>query len=199
MMKEYFVGVDLGQAQDFTAVCVLEQELKKVEGTNQSVNFYNCRHLERLPLGTRYPAIVEHIKTTLKTPELRNARLVVDATGVGAPVVDMMRQSGLRLTAVSITGADSVSHEGGMARVPKRILVSTLQVLMQSGRLLFAAGIPDTQKLIEEMLAFQVKISDTAHDSYGSWRSGTHDDLVLAVAMAAWKAEHSSGGTVHSF
>ena len=26
----------------------------------------------------------------------------------------------------------------------------------------------------------------TAHDSYEHWREGDHDDLVLAVSMAAW-------------
>jgi hypothetical protein len=31
-----------------------------------------------------------------------------------------------------------------------------------------------------------------AHDSYGAWREGAHDDLVLAVAVAAWYGEHYS-------
>ena len=26
----------------------------------------------------------------------------------------------------------------------------------------------------------------TAHDSYGAWREGAHDDMVLAVAIAVW-------------
>lgn len=28
----------------------------------------------------------------------------------------------------------------------------------------------------------------TGHDSYEAWREGDHDDLVLAAALAAWKA-----------
>jgi hypothetical protein len=27
------------------------------------------------------------------------------------------------------------------------------------------------------------------HDSYNAWRESIHDDLVLAVALAAWYAE----------
>jgi hypothetical protein len=43
---------------------------------------------------------------------------------------------------------------------------------------------------VQEFLAFRVKIDPlTAHDSYGAWREGAHDDLVLAVAVAAWYAE----------
>ena len=33
-----------------------------------------------------------------------------------------------------------------------------------------------------------MKIIDNANDTYGAWREGTHDDLVLAVALAVWKA-----------
>jgi hypothetical protein len=33
----------------------------------------------------------------------------------------------------------------------------------------------------------------TGHDSYGQWREGQHDDLVLAVALAAWWAETRHG------
>jgi hypothetical protein len=43
-------------------------------------------------------------------------------------------------------------------------------------------------------LNFRVKIDPlTAHDSYGAWREGQHDDLVLAVALAVWFAEHGGG------
>jgi hypothetical protein len=35
-----------------------------------------------------------------------------------------------------------------------------------------------------------MKVSlDTGHDSYGAWREGTHDDLVLALACALWCGE----------
>jgi hypothetical protein len=47
--------------------------------------------------------------------------------------------------------------------------------------------IPAVPTLVQELLAFRVKIDPlTAHDSYGAWREGAHDDLVLAVAVAAW-------------
>jgi hypothetical protein len=35
-----------------------------------------------------------------------------------------------------------------------------------------------------------MKISlTTGHDSYGAWREGTHDDLVLALACSLWAGE----------
>ncbi len=48
----YTVGLDLGQAKDYTALCVLERHGE----AEQAV--FHARHLERFPLGTSYPAIV---------------------------------------------------------------------------------------------------------------------------------------------
>lgn len=44
--------------------------------------------------------------------------------------------------------------------------------------------------LINELLSFKVKITPNAHDTYGTWREGVHDDLVLAVALAYWIGEN---------
>ena len=67
--------------------------------------------------------------------------------------------------------------------------MSTIQVLLQTKRLKIATLLPEAKTLLEEMTNFQVKISLAGHDSYGAWREGTHDDLLLAVAMACWVAE----------
>jgi len=120
---------------------------------------------------------------------------VVDATGVGAPVVDLLRHAGVRsLEAITITAGDSVYQGGSHHRVPKRELVSTMVVLLQSGRLKVAEDLPDAGLLIQELLNFRIKIDPlTAHDSYGAWREGQNDDLVLATALACWYGESHPG------
>src|SRR5918993_908976 len=51
------------------------------------------------------------------------------------------------------------------------------------------SGLPDAATLAAEMQNYQVKISEeTAHDSYGAWRTGTHDDLLFAVMLPVWCA-----------
>jgi hypothetical protein len=90
---------------------------------------------------------------------------------------------------ITITGGDSVVRDNKAFRVPKRDLVSTVQVLLQGGRLKIAPALAESALLVQELQNFQVKISDLGHDSYGAWREGTHDDLVLAAALACWHAE----------
>jgi hypothetical protein len=115
----------------------------------------------------------------------------VDQTGVGAPVVDLFEQAGLKPVGVLIHGGDKASHEGDSWRVPKRDLVGVLQVLLQTGRLKVASKLKLGPVLSQEMLNFRVKIDPaTAHDSYSAWREEDHDDLVLSVALAAWYGEN---------
>ncbi|MBC7341186.1 MAG: hypothetical protein H5U02_01820 [Clostridia bacterium] len=187
-MYKFFLGLDLGQAQDYTALAVVERKVFRYEAKPDE---YHIRHLERPKLGTPYPAIVERVQNLMQSNQLINrTALVVDKTGVGAPVVDMFRKAGLRPVAITITGGNSASSGDGGYHVPKRDLVTTLQVLFQTGRLKVAAELADARLLVEELLNFKVKINvKTAHDSYEAWREGVHDDLVLAAALACWYGE----------
>lgn len=208
----FTVGLDLGQARDYSALAVLEETAVEVgtrvgahaqrspvtgrverwpERVPVSEPRYAVRHLERFERGTRYPAIVERTRTLLGTDPLQGAALVVDATGVGRPVADLFDAAGLRPVAITITGGNAVTGAGGGLHVPKRDLASTLQVLLQAGHLTIAAGLPEAATLQRELLAFRVKINlATGHDSYEAWREGDHDDLVLAVGLACWYARH---------
>jgi len=187
-VRKYFIGLDLGQAQDYTALCVVER--KNLLYSSPRVRYY-VRHLQRFKLGTAYPDIVQAVKRMYDRPPLRGqSALVVDATGVGRPVVDLFKKAGLRPVAITITGGQAVGVGPGGYRVPKRDLVVNLAVMLQTGRLKIAGQLPEAQTLVNELLNFKVKINPkTAHDSYEAWREGIHDDLVLAVAMAVWYAE----------
>jgi hypothetical protein len=60
---------------------------------------------------------------------------------------------------------------------------------MQARRLQIARSLPDAATLVRELQNFQVKITAAANETFGTWRDGQHDDLVLAVALACWWSE----------
>jgi hypothetical protein len=181
----YYLGLDLGQKRDFSALVILE---RRGEGKTA---LFHARHIQRYALGTSYPAIVLDVADKLtRLPASNNLpTLALDETGVGVAVTDLFRAAKLkaRLKPICITGGDRVTREGDTWRVPKRELVSVTQVALQTDRLKIAAALPEAATLVRELESFQVKITDAAHDVYGSWREGQHDDLVLAVAMALWE------------
>ena len=146
----------------------------------------HLRHLERLPLGLPYPEAVEQIGALVRAL-LGEADLVIDATGVGRPVLDMLRAAGLEPVAVTITGGRSASFDGGTWRVPKRMLVRALATAFEAGRLKVARSLPSAGALLAELQAFRRQISQRGHDSYAG--AGEHDDLVIATALACWWPE----------
>jgi hypothetical protein len=159
-------------------------------------------HLERYELGTPYPKVIEHVSSLLARHPIRaqldHTRLLIDATGVGRPVVDSFRAQGVHPISILIHGGERVHQEIAgpkdiILRTPKRDLVAAVQTLLQNNRLQIAAELALADVLRKELLNFRVKIDPlTAHDSYSHWRTNAHDDLVLATACAAWYREYSN-------
>ncbi len=203
----YWIGADIGQASDPTAIALLEKRFPPRPPDTQPIRgdgraqaaaaakpispVYVVKYLERVRLHTSYPAVVERLGQMLRDPQLDGpAKLVVDGTGVGRAIVDMLREAGLNPLAISIHGGDTVSHEGFYTHVPKRDLAGIVRKLLDTERLKVIESLPEARTLRHELQNFKVKINpETAHDSYSAWREGDHDDLVLAVAVAAWAAE----------
>jgi hypothetical protein len=187
MPGSYILGLDLGQTKDFTALAVLE--CQAAETTTERPE-YALRHLRRFPLGTPYTEIVPAVATLVQSGPLAESPVVVDQTGVGRAVVDMLRRAGGWVVPVTITGGHAVTmSEDRSFHVPKKELVSCLQVVMQSRRLRIARQLHEAAVLVRELQQFQVKITQAAHETFGVWRERQHDDLVLAVALACWWAE----------
>lgn len=164
-------------------------------GTRPAKPVLACRHLERFPLHTPYPQIVDRTIALLAAPPLaqRETLLVVDATGVGAPVVDLFAERGVTPIAVTITAGTAVTGALPEVGVPKRDLVSTIAVLLEQQRLQVAERLPEARTLRDELKRFQRTVTRNGGDSYEvPWREGAHDDLVLAVALACWLREWRS-------
>jgi len=211
------VGVDLGQARDYTAITITERGHRlvgdpynadtrdrrgrpTVEARQRVEPEYQCRHLERLPLGMPYP---DQVKRIIKlTKRLGGSPLIIaDQTGVGRAVVDLLvtelgeaiEGTDLEPTVVriGITGGAAVSRILGGFSVPKVDLVGAPLVLMQNDRLHVAESLKLQPTLVKELLNFRRKINiNTSNATYEAWREGDHDDLVLSLALGTWAGQN---------
>ena len=192
----HFISIDLGQAADFTAVAVLERPLIHCHDPNQNRRpNYALRHLERFPLGTHYSQVAQAIVPLIKQLEDKQLSILVDQTGVGRAVV-MRLVEGLRAAAPWVlhpctltAGTEVTKGESGGLYVPKKELVGTLQVLLQGRRLQIPRTLPQAALLALELENFKSKPRLATADAPLDWREGLHDDMVLAVALAAWWGE----------
>ena len=174
------VGVDIGQSNDPTALCVAEKVPEQLL----------VRHLARLPLGTEYPAVVRHIAELTDAVRDRTGTApttVVDATGVGKPIVDALWAEDRPVVAVYLTAGHKRSCRRLGARpiysLGKARMVSRLQALVQTDRLRLPRT-AEARALAKELHNYEIRVDDDGHARFGAFKSGTHDDLATALALA---------------
>ena len=195
-MSRYFVGVDLGQAADFSTIGVVERA--ELKGTWDAAKYawrkvieLRVRRLERIPLGTPYPEVADRVVRITQSAVLAGqCHVIVDGTGVGRPVVDLVRlgrPAGILMPAI-VTGGMRQTESNGYYYLPKRDLIIGLQVMFQTGGVRIWRGLTEASTLAGKLASMQVKVTDEGREQYGAWRAGTHDDLVFAVALACWGA-----------
>lgn len=199
------IGVDIGQQRDPTALAVVERqdrsrwalprgervvEPRDIRLVNDPV--YVAREIGRLPLGTPYPEVADAIRKVVDGIRLRYKGALevrIDSTGVGAPVVDLVR-AGVKpvpyveVLAVSFTHGDRFERKSSKeATLGKAYLVSRLQALLQT-RSLKLPRTPETEVLEQELKTYEIKVSENGNDTYGAFKVGTHDDMVTALGLA---------------
>lgn len=192
-MRDYYVGLDLGAAGDYTAVAIIQPDPR------QEPNELHLVHLERYPLRTSYTDVADRVAALMRSHKLSGAyldpmrgrycridtELLVDKTGV----VELLQERGIVYTAISITGGEQAHRKGGEWSVPKKDLIAALEVPFHSGKVKVAGGLALWDVLREELRTFRRKQNArTGHVSFEHWRESEHDDLVLAVALACWGA-----------
>jgi hypothetical protein len=217
-VSDYYVGLDLGQSNDYTALAVVQKVPTLETQTGKKGHELHLRHLERYPLKTSYTTIADHVRDLLRGPPFNenicerlgggqfgvikvrkpHTELVVDKTGVGVAVTDLLKERNLRFIGVTITGLGQKVISSGVREysVPKQDLVAALEVPFHTGKLKIAEDLALWPTLRGELLSFRRKQNViTAHISYEHWRESDHDDLVLACALACWKATYQRKGT----
>jgi hypothetical protein len=193
----YFVGLDLGQSWDHSALAVVERTdilLDEIDHTTYErlrERRYRVRFLERVALGTPYPEVVERVRAVVRAkPLVGRCTLVMDATGVGAPVLDLLRraQLGCGIEPVILTGGERESHGDGVWCVPKQDLVTGLRVMLEKRELGLPAKFGASRVLVKELAEMETWTGGRGGLKFGARRDGTHDDLVMASALACWRA-----------
>ena len=91
-IDSYFVGLDLGQSRNHSALAVVERaellldDMDWVTYERRRECRYRMRFLERVPLGTPYPDVATRVREVVRNGAVAGrCTLAIDATGVGAP------------------------------------------------------------------------------------------------------------------
>lgn len=201
LKRQYYIGLDLGKKQDYSAVAVVEQCVW-TNGQKDPVSFAPklerntiLRHIEQIKGGTTYMRVVEYVKRILVSKELRHEGVVLsmDATGVGEGVLEMVevmlreaekeRTRFLNFAGVVFTSGNKTKWSQYEARVPKNTMLEWLLLALERGELILGKDMPGVKALVAELQMMQQVRSENGT----RWVSvGKHDDLVMALALAVW-------------
>lgn len=154
--KHFFnLGADLAKYNDFTVLTPFDLctfEVKKQERFNQVD--WNFQKLLIESTARRY----------------NNAKLKIDRTGVGDPVVEDLERRGLNI------GDDGAIVFSTRSR---RDLLDNLSILIQQNKI----KIPNDPELITELEAFQFVLNEHGKIEVKG-RKSVHDDRVMSLALA---------------
>jgi hypothetical protein len=206
------MGVDPGQARDPCANCVIEHCEGVIDDgsdwerhTNQTAALglqkkgatrWRCVHLERLKLGTRYGDITRHVANMLAAPQLQRdtdsnrsaGELVLDFGGIGRGVAEDMLDAGLDPVCVNLTGGLETNWKRRhLYSVPKEEAIIQLDARIHHDRypLTFSKHLTEADALKQEIADFVRTVSGAGRMRYEA-RTGKHDDMIMALAIAVW-------------
>jgi hypothetical protein len=196
-----WLTVDFGQSNDFTAMVGGETHISIERTVQRYVHSahetqvasarhytYRVRNAHRAALGTSYPLIAVQIGLVLQA--MPDSDLIVDGTGVGRAVIDILRREKLRPISIVITGGVQFTKVNwNEYHVPKTDLVGALQVVAQEQRIRIAPEIALRDVLEREIAAFTPRRTATGLMTFEG-ADGEHDDLVMALACGLWHQEN---------
>lgn len=184
------LAVDIAGMQDWTAL-VGVAVLPGVVPRQYRVPYLDRWHAKYLDTAGRIAAVAN-------LPEWATAVLAIDATGVGRPVLEAVRSglSGRVVYGITFTAGSNASAGPGAYdfRVPKKDLVGAAQLLFQQRRIKVNPELPHAEILTRELVSYTVKITPHANETFEVGREAPNDDLVCALAMAAWLGEREPRG-----
>ena len=152
--KRYVVGCDLAKHEDFTVLCVLD----------------DSGHLCAFDRFSQLDWVFQTKRIVEVCQRYNNARLLIDSTGVGDPIYDMLRRSGVSVEGYKFTNSS------------KKDLIENLSIAIENKTVSY----PDIPVLITELGLYGYKISPAGVTTYNA-PEGYHDDVVVALALAVWQ------------
>lgn len=154
----YIVGWDPAKHEDFSVMTCLNLDTRHVDAfyrTNQIDYTFQINQL--VELSSRY----------------NNSAVLMDSTGVGDPLLEMVRMRGIAVEGFLFTS------------VSKKELVERLVIAIEQRQITF----PKIDELLGELRSFAYTLTASRNITYSA-PPGQHDDTVVSLALACYAVTH---------
>lgn len=206
--RRFWVSADLGQANDFSAVAVIEDEQLPtvVDGTCVlGPRTLTVVHADRFR-GVSYVDVVDFlIRLRNAQPWGGKSKLVIDGTSIGRVVSDMLSDQGVDHMAIQMTGGQEWKRSGKYINASKTLMIENTAVLFASGELKIAHDLPLKPEIEQDLASFTIETTTAGNTIIAQRRSaGGHGDMGIALVVGCFAAQYLkpqciSEGTLHGW
>ena len=198
--ERYWIGADLGQANDYSAVCVIkDQQLPTYDGIRVTLGARNRTivYADKFR-GVSYVDVVDHlIKLRNAPPFGGKSELVIDGTSIGRVVSDMLWEQGVDHAAVQMTGGQEWRRSGRYVNASKTLMIENLAVLFAAGELTFAHDLPLRKEIEEDLASFTTQTTAAGNQIITQSRNASgHGDLGIGLIVAGFASQYLSDRSI---
>lgn len=154
------LGVDLAKYNDFTVI------------TPFNLTTFVVYPQDRF---NQLDWIVQEAKIEAAARRFGNARVTIDSTGIGDPVVEELRRRGIDIREEDVFKFSQTSRTN---------LLNNLAILLENRKI----RIPDDPELLDELKSFTIEMNEKGR-AVIKCPDGLHDDRVMSLALAVWGVE----------
>lgn len=209
-IKEFTISVDFAKKSDYTGIQIYKKVPVLIKGSKllKQKDLIFCKFdlvFQDKFQNLKYTEIAEKIKSiSLIDWMIGKNDIIVDGTGVGEVVVDLMREIGLKPYPLVYTAGNSVREVyakmndvfgGGnndmkvlkQINVSKVNLVDAGRIAMENGIIRVAPNIKYREDFKKQLAGFKGKLKEGKKAiSYEAESESLHDDLVACFLQASW-------------
>lgn len=193
--QNYWLAADLGQANDYSAVCVIKDQAlpiaddgKVIVGPRERTVIYADRFR-----GVSYVDVVEHLIRLKNAPPFGGkSHLAIDGTSIGRVVSDMLQEQKVPHWAVQMTGGQDWTKKGPRyVNAGKTFMVENLAVLFAAGEIRFAHDLPLRAEIENDLASFTTATTAAGNQIITQSRTAAgHGDLGIALIVGAFATQY---------
>jgi hypothetical protein len=191
-VNRYLLGVDLAKSLDHTSFAIVHMEWDR---SLQDFR-YHLKGLDRVR-GVDYPQITDLITKAVdrlkrETGTSDGPHLCMDASGLGAPIRDYLKQNKVffggkyqqKLFPVVFTGGEAArfNADTGNFNISKSLIIGNFLSLMQHRRFDYAPDLQALPLLEQEIASFKQHLTPSGKTGFDA-EPGQHDDLICAICI----------------
>jgi hypothetical protein len=187
----YILSLDPAQVRDWSALAAIDMHYVGARKRFE-YDLVAMGRKQGLPYDhPTEPSIASWALSVYKKKEFWDKQpphFLLDATGVGVAVRDILASKGIRLKAVTITVGNTYTRKGPIYHVGKPRLIGKFLGAFDAGKVHVNPALPIWPKLEREMLAFRSELSAQGNAKFEA-EQGENDDMLFALAQGVWYGE----------